>query len=299
MASRTSGSARRRQRQSQHKNRTTNAPLRPKESSFPFPHHFGNGSTMQIAQFPPVLLPTKANARQVRQEIHDLKSPLHALVAGSTSLLSDIVRIVIDYVWHHPPQHAKIPLSATKKHGVDSLVMADAVPLSSKPPAYFLHSDEMMPSVSDIGRLGMEYDEACYETSPIFLVVWVHPSQQIYGVIYPAISLKDFVMSFLDAYYPVVLMTTSYLSTSYAPPTCALYRPNSQPSRYTCKFTKMYGMDDFDLFAGGAPPFCHITPQMYPTLDQGWWANKDIGDCDLQGRVITSSLKLPPLPKFV
>lgn len=258
-------------------------------SSFPFPHKFGNYNIDQ-SQFPDVLLPTTPNALTVKQFIHDQQKPLHQLVISSTSLLADLANLVVDYSWHHPPQYSRVPLSAINNHGVDSVVSTilkgvdyvfdprSGFSLTFETPIQrFLHARQ-----TDIGRIGFEDERVLFQISKLFVVVWVHPSQQMYGVIYPAMSITNSVLSFLDAYYPVVLTTTNFLSTSPSrfQPKCALFLQNQPPpslSKCTCQFKNTYEMKDFHIL-GEAPPYCYITPQMYPTLDSEWWDDHDRHD---------------------
>ena len=241
--------------------------------------------------WPPVLLPSRiphGHAAALKWD-HDARLPLLNILSTTTALPAPLAQMVLDYAWHHPPRYSTFPL----QH-----IRCGIFPRGADEDGRFVESV----TFDDIGCLGYEYHWGCGEWSPLFVIVWVHPSQQMFGVVYfsiarridglterdivaEAMANRNFVIEVTDAHYPVILMTTQSLSPGHHKPCIVLCLSDAPSTALASRFklVKEFNPEGFHT-DGGAPPYCHITPRMYPTLDASWWEHQDIGDCDLDGK---------------
>ena len=264
--SRRSGTARRQARRKEHK-----TAIEPALTAV-FPTVFGNGSSMKIdaRDWPPVLLPSRgAHAAALKQE-HDSRLPLLHILSTTTALPIPLSQMIGDYAWHHPPRRSRFPLQHIQcgkfstSGDFSAMRYVEAV------------------TFDDIGCLGYEYHFGCGEWSPLFVVVWAHPSQQMFGVVYFAIARRRtltagrLIVEVTDAHYPVILMSTRSRARGHGKPCIVLFPSDAPAGRPAPRFklVKKFIPEGFHT-DGGAPPYCHITPLMYPTLDASWWENQD------------------------
>ena len=88
--------------------------------------------------------------------------------------IEDLLSLILEYSWYHPPCYAKIPKNVDIYSAID---------------ANCDESEEVDTlSTSDIGRIGNSCFYNISEYGDPFIVSWIHPSGKLLGVIYPDIK---------------------------------------------------------------------------------------------------------------
>jgi hypothetical protein len=242
---------------------------------------FGNGSSMKLGPMLPVIFPIKKNTHVKHDECKDrLEQEL-----TSTCLLQDLLRYIIDYYLDEPPSYASFPVAEANRNAVKFSIMSHLWHLQEIEDVTFISDDY-------IGRIGFQYHSGCDEQSDIFMIVYVHPSHVIFGVIYfesAIFSEATQTVNVTNAHYPVILMTTRSLSTMRSPPSiCLVTRESKREEQVHFQLVDRM-MDEGEILGcGSAPPYCHITHTMFKTLDKSWWNHGDIGDCTLDGDIVVA-----------
>jgi hypothetical protein len=300
-----SGTARRRARQAACLQASTRClhldpfdKVKPNTARFPIdcPHPSASSSSIGKPLTALILLPSRvpgAHAEALKQESDRLLPLLDAVTAAVSVLPDALVKMVLDYAWHHPPMWSKFPIRradagwlAQRFYASNMLYGADKV--------------ENFVSEEDIGRIGFEFHSSS-EWSPLFAVVWVHPCNDIFGVVYFNIPRLRWMTSrriieITDAHYPISLMTTRQRSGGGSRQGSVYLYPQSKNtlSPDSARFKLVNKFDEgggFDIGSGGARPSCHVSPLMYPALDNAWWQGQDLtaaSSLDLRVTVIHS-----------
>jgi hypothetical protein len=203
-------------------------------------------------------------------------------------LLGDLVDVIVLYAWRHPPAYAKFPLDKARP------VAAAWQRFLMRPGQWDLLDDlsdrnEPKLTSADVGRVGLYLYTSVWEWSAIFVIVWVHPSGQRFGIIFPSVSNSNAAatttLQITDALYPVILLPMEAAGAAaelmlFITTTSTTTTTRTDGSNDCIELVQTFDPRGFYRGAGGAPSpgfsdHCH-TVSTYWSFDYDWWNKTDM-----------------------